>query len=300
VADCGAEGIIDTLVELDRLGIEHCGAGTDVQSARAPAWLFAKGVRVVLLSYNCVGPEQSWAATGRAGCAYVRIETADGSPITPAAALSRPDPASLNAMTRDIEAVRPLADCVIVALHKGLVHTPARLAPYERPISHAAIVAGADVVVGHHAHLLRGIEVYRGKPIFHGLGNGCVVTRALSPAQSHAARAAWAIERRRRFGFDPDPAYELAPFHPEAVNGMLAWVRCEARSAPLAYGVVPFHVDPPGRPVLATGDAADAVVRYLEKITLDAGLPRLDLLERMPPGRAPAKAWALAKPESLA
>lgn len=297
VVDCGAEGITDTIAELDRLGIDHCGAGPDLQSAHAPAWLSAEGVRVVLLSYNCVGPEHAWAGPDRAGCAYVRVETADGSPITPAAALSHPDPESLAAMIRDIDAVRSKADCVIVALHKGIVHTPARLAPYERPIARAAIDAGVDVVIGHHAHILRGIEFYRGKPIFHGLGNGCVVTRALSPAQSHAARAAWAIERRRRFGFDPDPAYELAPFHPEAVNGMLAWVRCEAGSGRLACGVLPLHVDPPGRPVIATDDAADAVVRYLEKITLDAGLPRLDLRRCDAPVPFPAMAWVPAHSE---
>src|SRR6185437_12128899 len=105
VADCGAEGIVDTLAELDRLAIKHCGAGPDLQRARAPAWLSAEGVRVALLSYNCVGPEQCWAGPARAGCAYVRIETMDGSPITPAAALFRADPKSLGAMVHDVEAV---------------------------------------------------------------------------------------------------------------------------------------------------------------------------------------------------
>ncbi|MGH8217946.1 MAG: CapA family protein [Steroidobacteraceae bacterium] len=300
VADCGSEGIIDTIAELDRLGIGHCGAGTDLQSARVPARLSAEGVRIVLLSYNCVGPEQSWAAPGRAGCAYVRIETVDGSPIMPAASLSRPDPASLAAMTCDIEAARRKSDCVIVALHKGIVHTPARLAPYERPTAYAAIAAGADIVIGHHAHILRGIEVYRGKPIFHGLGNGCVVTRALSPAQSHPARAAWAIERRRRFGFEPDPAYELAPFHPEAVNGMLAWVGRAPENEGLEFGVLAVHVEPPGRPVIATGASAEAIVRYVERITLDAGLPRLDLRERVRPGRFPSTVWVLAAPGTVA
>ncbi|HUN74058.1 MAG TPA: CapA family protein [Steroidobacteraceae bacterium] len=300
IADCGAEGIADTVAELDRLGIAHCGAGADLEGARKPAWLTAGGTRVALLSYNCVGPEAAWAAPHRAGCAYVRIETADGGPITPAAALSRPDPASLAAMVRDIQAVRSRADCVIVALHKGIVHTPARLAPYERPLAHAAVDAGADVVIGHHAHILRGIEVRRGRPIFHGLGNGCVVTRALSPTQSHGARAAWAIERRRRFGFEPDPAYELAPFHPEAVNGMLAWVRREPADGRLEFGILPVRVEPPGRPVIAPEQAAQAIVRYVQKITLDAGLPRLTLCTRARPGLFPASAWVLADVESPA
>ncbi len=281
IADCGAEGIADTIEELDRLGIAHCGAGASLSRAREPAILRAGRLRVALLSYNCVGPESGWAADHRAGCAYVRIATADGSPIAPAAPLSQPDPTSVEQMASDIEGAAGAADCVVVALHKGIVHTPAVLAPYERSLAHAAIDAGADAVIGHHAHILRGIEIHRGKPIFHGLGNGCVVTRALSPAQSHPARAAWALERRRRFGFEPDPAYVLAPFHPEAVNGMLARVRIGA-SGPLECGFVPVYVEPPGRPILAEGGMADPITDYVERITLTAGLPPLSL--RREPG----------------
>src|SRR5690606_6845723 len=111
--------------------------------------------------------------------------------------------------TEDVADAREGADLVIVALHKGIVHTPAVLAPYERPLADAAVAAGADIVVGHHAHLLRGIELsadatfahdaraptrtrsgpesYRRNrcPVFHGLGNACVVTHALSPGQDH-------------------------------------------------------------------------------------------------------------------
>jgi poly-gamma-glutamate capsule biosynthesis protein CapA/YwtB (metallophosphatase superfamily) len=50
-------------------------------------------------------------------------------------------------------------------------HTPAALAMYERPPAKAGIDAGADIVVGHHAHILRGIEVYKDRPIYHGLGD---------------------------------------------------------------------------------------------------------------------------------
>ncbi len=82
--------------------------------------------------------------------------------------------------------------------------------------------SGADAVFSHHAHIVRGIEFVDGKPVFHGLGNGCVVTHALAPAQDHPVRAAWAERRKQLFGFEPDPAYHLAPFHPEAVNGFMA------------------------------------------------------------------------------
>jgi poly-gamma-glutamate synthesis protein (capsule biosynthesis protein) len=175
-------------------------------------------------------------------------------------------------LARDIAAARAAADLVLVAVHKGIVHTPARLAPYERPLAHAAIDAGADAVIGHHAHIVRGIEFHRGRPIFHGLGNGCVVTRALGPAQDHPARRAWAERRKRMFGFEPDPAYTLAPFHPEAVNAMLGKLRWHA-NGPVEVFIVPVHVEPPGRPVLAAAARAQAIRDYIGHITTAGGMP---------------------------
>jgi poly-gamma-glutamate capsule biosynthesis protein CapA/YwtB (metallophosphatase superfamily) len=274
IADCGAPGIADTCAALDAAGIAHCGAGRDLASARAPAFIGHAGFRVALLSYNCVGPEDSWATASRAGCAAVRVDTADGSPISPRAPLQTPDEQSLADMAADIRRVRESVQCVVVALHKGIVHTPAKLAPYERAVAHAAIDAGADIVVGHHAHIVRGVELYRGKPIFHGLGNGCVVTRALSADTTDPARAEWARRRREIFGFTPDPAYYLAPFHPQAVNAMLGCLRPRA-DGEFDTGFIPMHVEAPGRPRACTQAEGESVVRYLEEITLAAGLPPL-------------------------
>jgi len=271
IADCGAAGIADTIDRLDTLGIAHAGAGANLAVARAPAIVERGGLRVALLSYNCVGPENSWASEVRAGCAYLPIETADGSPIAPAAPLERMTEEARDILAQDISSVRGKADIVLVALHKGIVHTPARLAPYEVPLAEAAIDAGADAVIGHHAHIVRGVEFHRGRPIFHGLGNGCVVTRALSPAQDHPARRDWAERRKRMFGFEPDPAYELAPFHPEAVNAFLGRLTV-GPSGVIGAGVIPVHVEPPGRPMLAEAEQAGAVRAYIEKVTRDAGL----------------------------
>jgi Bacterial capsule synthesis protein PGA_cap len=164
-------------------------------------------------------------------------------------------------------------------LHKGLVHTPARLAPYERHVACAAIDAGAQVVIGHHAHLIRGMEFYRGKPIFHGLGNGCVVTRALSPGQDNPARAAWVERRKKLFGFEPDPEYWLAPFHPDAVNAMLGRLKWHDDGR-IEAGFVPVHVEAPGRPVIADEPHAAATIAYMARITVEAGLPPLSLSRR--------------------
>jgi poly-gamma-glutamate synthesis protein (capsule biosynthesis protein) len=279
IADRGAQGIADTRDGLDQLGIKHCGAGPNLAAARAPAYLSAGNRCVALLSYNCVGPQEGWASAEHAGCAYVRIETADGSAIAPSAPLQQAQPASLAALAKDILEAGRHSDLIVVALHKGIVHTPARLAPYERPVSHFAIDVGADIVVSHHAHIVRGMEIYGGKPIYHGLGNGCVVTHALDPEQSHPARAQWAKRRRQLFGFEPDPTYPLAPFHPEAIHALLARVLCHDNGR-IEAGFVPVYVEPPGRPVLADTAFSQKVVDYIMRITEQAGLPSLSMTQR--------------------
>jgi poly-gamma-glutamate synthesis protein (capsule biosynthesis protein) len=49
--------------------------------------------------------------------------------------------------------------------------SPVVLADYQSAAAHAAIDAGADMILGHHPHILKGIEFRRGKPIFYSMGN---------------------------------------------------------------------------------------------------------------------------------
>jgi len=279
MADCGPEGIADTIETLDQLRIAHAGAGATLAAARAPAVLEVGPRRIALLSYNCVGPESGWATPDSPGFAYLPILTEDGSPVRPTAPLVQPTAEADAILRRDISLAREQADLVLVSLHKGLVHVPARLAPYERAVSYSAIDAGADVVFGHHAHIVKGLELYRGRPIFHGLGNGCVVTHALSPTQDHAVRAEWARRRKQMFGFEPDPAFTLAPFHPDAVNAMIGRLVWHADGS-IESGFIPVHVEAPGRPVIADVAQAHRIKDYLETITVEAGLPFLQLETR--------------------
>lgn len=276
ICDCGAEGIADTICELERHAIAHTGAGATLDAARRPAVVDCRGRQIALLSYNCVGPQAGWATEGRAGCAFLPIATSDGSPVTPTAPLVRVTDEALDILREDCARACQSADFLIVALHKGLVHTPARLAPYERSLAYAAIDAGADAVISHHAHIVRGIEFHNGRPIFHGLGNGCVVTRALSPAQDHPARRAWAERRKALFGFEPDPAYTLAPFHPEAVNTFLGRIDWDGEGLPRA-GIIPVHVEAPGKPVLANQQRGREIADYVQEITIAAGLPAVTI-----------------------
>ncbi|MBI5256018.1 MAG: CapA family protein [Burkholderiales bacterium] len=277
IADVGPMGIADTVDTLRGLGLQTTGAAMTLADARTPALVTTQGVRVGVLSYNCVGPRESWATSKKAGCAYVKVlthyELDYATPGGPPTIYTFAAPESLEAMAADIEALRMQAEIVVVAFHKGVGHTPAKIEMYERAVSRAAIEAGADIVVGHHAHIMRGIELYRGKPIFHGLGNFVTVTRALSVSGNDSPeRLAWAKRRRQLFGFAPDPTMPTYPFHPESRHTAIA--RCEVdASGLLAAGFVPCYIDQQARPVpLTRAQGGDKVVDYIREISAAAGL----------------------------
>ncbi len=82
------------------------------------------------------------------------------------------DQAALDEIVRSVRQGKLNADFLIVSVHShepgNWSETPADFLP---AVAHAMIEAGADMVVGHGPHRLRGIEIYRGKPIFYSLGN---------------------------------------------------------------------------------------------------------------------------------
>ncbi len=278
--DSGPAGVEDTIAALRSQGIKTTGAGMNIGEARLPAIIEKKGISVGVLSYNCVGPKLSWATHNKAGAAYIEIITqygldyeSPGGP--PSATYSFAEPVTLGAMVADIEALRKQVHVVVVALHKGIGHVPATLAMYEQQVTRAAVDAGADIVVGHHAHLLRGVETYKGKPIFHGLNNYVTVTRQLSVnavENTNPVRMAWAKKRRELFGFEPDPTYPTYPFHPEAKNTMAAI--CVAGPAGVQNaGFIPCWIEPDGSPRPLGNDAkGQEVAEYVGSINEKAGL----------------------------
>lgn len=275
IADLGPAGIEDTVAELRHLGMLTTGAAMNLAAARAPAIAERAGQRIGVLSFNCVGPRESWATSKKAGCAYVKVlthyELDYASPGGPPNVYTFCAPESLEAMARDVAALAAQVDVVIVAFHKGAGHLPARIEWYERQVARAAIDAGAHVVIGHHAHILRGIEFHRGRPIFHGLGNFVCVTRALSgPAGDSPERQAWAERRQKLFGFAPDPAMPAYPFHPESRHTFVA--RCRVNSAgDVEASLVPCWIDARARPVpLGRSPEGEATLAYIRDITARA------------------------------
>jgi poly-gamma-glutamate synthesis protein (capsule biosynthesis protein) len=176
-------------------------------------------------------------------------------------------------MGADVEALRKDVEVLVVALHKGLGHTPATVGMYERQVAKAAIDAGADVVIGHHAHILQGMEVYKDRPIFHGLGNFAISTKALNvDGNSSPERRAWAERRKKLFGFEPDPEYKTYPFHPEAKNAIIAYCEVDRKGVRTA-GFRPCFVNRHSQPeVLGNNERGRQVAQYVEQITSRAGL----------------------------
>jgi poly-gamma-glutamate synthesis protein (capsule biosynthesis protein) len=277
IADAGGEGIAQTIAAATGAGMAVTGAGADLAAASVPAVVERAGRRIGVLSFNCVGPTDSWATSRRPGGAYVKVsthyETVGANPGGPPRIHTFADPESLARMRAAIRDTAASVDVLVVALHKGLVHTPAELAAYELEVAHAAIDAGADAVVGHHAHILRGVELYRGRPVFHGLGNFVTVTDALTPAAAGVEeQRRWAERRRRLFGFDPDPRLpSWYPFHPESRHTMIAVLDIDDDGA-IRPGLVPCWIDEGARPVPwgGEGDGA-AVVDYIRRITAAEG-----------------------------
>lgn len=147
--DHGPKAVAETLEALDLAGVARSGAGRDLEEARAPAWLEAEGARIAVLSYA----EAWWSVTG-AGEA------------TPGVAHAVEED-----MVADVgAALAEGADYVLVSVHWGEEHARSPNA-FQRSFGHAAIDAGAAAVLGHHPHVLQGVERYGRGVILYSMGN---------------------------------------------------------------------------------------------------------------------------------
>jgi poly-gamma-glutamate capsule biosynthesis protein CapA/YwtB (metallophosphatase superfamily) len=174
--DWGSEAFFDTIDALRAADLTPIGVGANIHEARKPAWFDRKGARVAVLAYNSILPIGYWAEANRPGCVPLRASTLyeqieHDQPGTPARTHTFANRGDLDAMCEDIRRAKASADVVIVMVHWGIHFVPAVLADYQREAAHAAIDAGADLIAGHHPHLLKGVEVYRGKVVLYSLGN---------------------------------------------------------------------------------------------------------------------------------
>ncbi|MFW6437802.1 MAG: CapA family protein [Armatimonadota bacterium] len=163
IMDYGAPALEQTLALLDDVGVSYAGAGSDRAAARKPAFANVGGQTIAVLAYvdaDTLPATTHFAASDtRAGTVFVHGD-GDGDP----------QQHTLQMLREDIGAAREQADFVIVAFHWGTESkdTPD---PLQRNLAHRSIEAGADLIVGHHPHVLQGVEIYGGRPIVYSLGN---------------------------------------------------------------------------------------------------------------------------------
>jgi len=174
--DFGYEAFSDTLRHLGAAGVRVCGAAANLAAARQPIFCELASHRVALIAASSILPEGYAAQANKAGCAPMRAlslyePTEPDQPGTPPRVHTFAHRDDLCALTEALRRAHAAADLVLVSLHWGIHMVPFVLADYQREVAHAVIDAGADAVLGHHPHILKAIELYRGKPIYYSLGN---------------------------------------------------------------------------------------------------------------------------------
>ncbi len=179
----GEEAIRSSLRQLDGIRIPCTGAGLNRKAARAPAIVIHEGLRFGFVQrtsvYWAIGHEATdngpgvAVPTGRTAYEPMLQTRRAGVPPAnrpglPPAIITWADAKSLAEFTGDLRALRTGADIVVASHHWGLSED---VLDYQVEIAHAAIDAGADVVMGHGPHYACAVEMYQGKPIFYGLGS---------------------------------------------------------------------------------------------------------------------------------
>ncbi|OGZ18707.1 MAG: hypothetical protein A2175_00250 [Candidatus Nealsonbacteria bacterium RBG_13_42_11] len=149
--DYGRRALEDTLNRLKEAEIDYVGAGFNATETFSAVIKEVKGIRVAFLAYTNLGSE-NWRSWGEnSGMAWISEN-------------------DFEKIEEDIKLAKQNSDILIVSLHAGEEYqkTPNQ---FQTDFSKMAIDAGADMVVGHHPHVIQGSEIYNNGYIFYSLGN---------------------------------------------------------------------------------------------------------------------------------
>lgn len=146
IMDYGNEGLFETIKVLDKRGISHLGAGSNVDEAKKPLIVEKNDVRISFLSF--CETEFNLGSEDEAGCA----------------------PIELDSVCEAIQRAKKETDLVIPLLHCGSEHYPLP-SPRIKKLCRRIAECGASAVICHHTHTAEGYEIYKNIPILYGLGN---------------------------------------------------------------------------------------------------------------------------------
>lgn len=270
--DGGHAGLLDTLKLLQGQGIQTIGAGSNLSQALAPAILERNGAKIGFIGFASVYPSGYEARAERPGLAAMKvhywIDTSYGldSGVPPnVRSIVYPEDAAL--MQSLIADLRKKVDIVVVSHHWGQ-YRPAYLTEYERSLARAAIDAGADIVLGHHHHFLRGIEVYRDKPVFYGLGHF-----VFDLTGKECLFGGYLRKELGDYAIFPRPEYPLSPFPEDTRMTMVGTCDFEGKKMS-STGFFPCIIDKENHahPLKVDDSRAQKVVDYMASITREADL----------------------------
>lgn len=147
--DYGREGLSETRQVLNNLGLLHVGAGNNITQANAPIFIEKKGRRLAILARTSVHvASPSYAGPDIPGVAFFSLEE----------------------VRRTVQACRQKADIVILLMHWGLEEYRYPSIS-QRKLARELLQAGADIILGHHPHVLQGVEHINAKLVVYSLGN---------------------------------------------------------------------------------------------------------------------------------
>ena len=278
--DAGHEGLAHTVGILRNQGIHTVGAGCDAVEANRPAVVEQSGLKIGFLAYSSVYQAGYEARPGVPGIAAMRIHSHYYIPDWDAYGRVEPGvtpqvrtfvyPEDVGALQTAIAKAREACDTVVVSFHWGTARVPAVLMDYETRLGRAAIDFGADVVFGHHHHFLRGMELYKGRPIFYGLGHFVFDLPGLE--QALTPHELCKLQAMGEHAIYPRAGYPLSPFHPDARMTMIAVAQFEG-AALLTAGFIPCLIDQYNHavPLHLHREEGERVLQYMGQITAAAG-----------------------------
>ena len=190
-----------------------------------------------------------------------------------------------DAMVKDIQSLRQKVDVLVVSMHWGVHFVPSVIAMYQYEVAHAAIDAGADIIIGTHAHILKGIEVYKGKAIFFSLCNFCMDLPIAGPVADSMAAAMHRpvitnveIDHQNychigHYAWEVDPEYPTYAFPADSKKSIL--VKCQITAKKLQrVSFLPLWISKNGRPTpLPQSDPrSEEVLNYMKWLCRDQRL----------------------------
>lgn len=197
--DFGTVGLNDTLEALHQAGVDWVGAGENLAAARRMILYQIQGKKVAVLAYSLTLPAEFWANDLHSGTM----------------------PLQERLMLEDVAVARRTADIVIVSVHWGEEGT-ARLRPYQPRLGHMMIDAGVDVVIGHHPHVLQGVERYKNGIIFYSLGNFAFAARGRTADRTLLVRLHFNGAKRTAELVPVNIRYREVGFQPTVLAGVAA------------------------------------------------------------------------------